>query len=551
MRTVRDGAYCAGHARSLASDGSAVQLNYADIWTRVAAALPDRPAVVSSDGILTYRELAERAARLTALLRAHGIGRGDRVALFTHNRPEQVIALFAALGMGATPVPLNFRYRAAEAQELLDDCDARAVVFAASLSGVARELSDGSVRLWLRIDDAPAPVGARDGARAFAEIGAHDPDPRGPAPSDGELFLYTGGTTGRPKAVVWGAEDLLEVQMHSIYGVIGVDRPTALDEIVRIAADPSIPSPVMMPIAPLMHGTALFNTMNALVLGGSVVFLPHARFDPDTAVDLIRAEGVTRLIIAGDAVAEPLVAAAEARGERLDPITSIISSGMRFSDDVKARLHAVCDVVITDLLASSEGGPYAVATSASADDLPARLRLFPGAVVLDDADREVQDRPGARGRLAFRGALPRGYHGDPEKTAATFRVIDGVRHVAAGDLVEVAGDGSVELLGRGSAVVNTGGEKVFPAEVEEAILAHPDIADAVVFGTPDDRFGEVVTAVVAADPDRVCADDVRAHVGDRLAGYKKPRIVDVRPDLDRSPSGKVDMRRLKAEIAAR
>jgi len=330
-----------------------------------------------------------------------------------------------------------------------------------------------------------------------------------------------------------------------------VPRPSSLDEIVRIAADPDIPSPTVLPLAPLMHGTALFTSMNTFVLGGTVVFMPEARLDPDVAVDLAQRRAVTRLILAGDAVAGPFATSAEARSARFPSLTSAISSGMRFSDHVKARLHALGDLVITDLLASSEGGPYAVATSRGAADLPAPLTLFPGAVVLDEEDREVQDRPGARGRLAFRGTLPRGYHGDERKTAETFRTIRGARHVIAGDLVEVRGEGRVELLGRGSAVVNTGGEKVFPAEVEGVLLEHPAVVDAVVFGTPDSRFGEVVTAVVAADPAGVSAEELRAHVGERLAGYKKPRIVEIRPSLNRSPSGKVDMRRLADEVAAR
>lgn len=528
-----------------------MKLNYGEIWRAVAETFPERNAVVTTDGALTYAELADRAGRLCALLRAHGIRRGDRVMIYLHNRSEHLVAQFAAYLSGITPVPVNFRYRARELGELIDDCDAVAVIFAASLAPVVDELPGDGVRLWLRVEDAERPGTPRAGELSFESLADHAPGLPAAAPADAELFLYTGGTTGRPKAVVWNVAELLDVQMYSIFGTIGIAPPSSLEEIIRIASDPATPIPITMPLAPLMHGTALFTSMNTLVLGGTIVFLPTASLDTDTAIELIRAHGVTRVIVAGDAIAAPLADAAERAGHRLDTLTSIISSGMRFTDAVKARLHALGDVTITDLLASTEGGPYAVATSTGADDLPATLRLFPGAVVLDDDDREVQDRPGARGRLAFRGTLPRGYHGDPKKTAETFREIGGVRHVVAGDLVEVLGDGRVELLGRGSAVVNTGGEKVFPAEVEEVLLEHPEITDAVVFGTPDERFGEVVTAVIAADPARLDAEAVRAHVDARLAGYKKPRIIDIRPSLERSPSGKVDMRRLAAEVAAR
>lgn len=531
-----------------------MKLGYSDIWRAVAAAHPERLAVTGGSRAHTYAELADRAGRLVGLLREAGIGPGDRVALFLPNRPEYVIALFAALALGATPVPINFRYRAAELAALLDDCAASALLYPRSLADVVRGLpaqpgGAASVRLWLRVDDADEPASVRDDEIAFDVIEERDAEPVPAAPPGGELFLYTGGTTGAPKAVVWGADDLLDVQLYSIYGAIGIPQPESLEEIVEIAGRAETPVPVTMPLAPLMHGTALFNSMNTLVLGGTIVMTPSAHFDPVDALELARTQRVTRLIVAGDAIAAPLADAAGAAGT-LPALTSVMSSGMRFSDPVKERLHGLGDLAIVDLLASTEGGPYAVAVSRSAADLPARLRLFPGAVVLDEHNEEVQDVPGAQGVLAFHGTIPRGYHGDPEKTAAAFRMIRGRRHVVAGDLVRVQDDGTVELLGRGSAVVNTGGEKVYPAEVEEALLSHPGVRDVVVLGVPDARFGEVVAAVVAADPEAgLDAETLRAHVGARLAGYKKPRIVDIRSDLERSPSGKVDLGRLKRELA--
>jgi fatty-acyl-CoA synthase len=365
----------------------------------------------------------------------------------------------------------------------------------------------------------------------------------------GELMVYTGGTTGRPKGVVWGMAELFEIQMFSIYGTLGLEHPSTMAEAVAIAVDPDVPHEVVLPLAPLMHGTALFNSMNALVTGGSVVMLPTARFDATEACRIIEKERVNRLIVAGDAVALPLVEEAEDHPTDWSSLRNVMSSGMRFSDEVKARLHALTDLAITDLLASSEGGPYAVATSRAAEDLPAKLTLFPGAVVLDEHDHEVQDVDGAEGVLAYGGKLPKGYHGDPVKTAETFRVINGHRYVAAGDMVRVLGEGRIELLGRGSAVVNTGGEKVFPAEVEEALLEHPAVEDAAVFGIPDPRFGEAVVAVVALHPGLSATEaELSTHVGERLAGYKKPRRILIRSSLDRSPSGKLSMAKLKQAV---
>jgi fatty-acyl-CoA synthase len=327
--------------------------------------------------------------------------------------------------------------------------------------------------------------------------------------------------------------------------------PETMAEVVAIAADPATPPTVTLPLAPFMHGTALFTSMNTLILGGTVLITSSPRFDGAAVARFAVEAGATRIIVAGDAIALPLVEAIE--GHRLTPfgrVSSIISSGMRFSPQVKRRIHGVGDIVITDLLASTEGGPYAVNVTASADDLPGELRLLPGAVVLDEEFRDVSHLEGGRGILGFRGTLPRGYYKDEQKTRETFRVVEGVRHVMPGDWAVARGDGTVELLGRGSAVVNTGGEKVYPVEVEEALVSFPGITDAVVFGMPDPRYGEVVTAVVVTAGGReIDVDSLRAHLDTRLAGYKRPRNLVVRDDLERSPHGKVDLPRLKAGIA--
>ncbi len=320
--------------------------------------------------------------------------------------------------------------------------------------------------------------------------------------------------------------------------------------VLAAATDP--PPTRTLPLAPFLHGTALFTSMNTLVLGGTVLILPAARFDADAAARFALDERATRVIIAGDAIGLPLVEALERTGVTgFGEVHSIISSGMRLSAHVKRRFHDRADIVITDLLASTEGGPYAVNVTASATDLPGELRLLPGAVVLDENLQQVQHLDGGRGILAFRGTLPKGYFRDEEKTRATFPVIDGVRHVMPGDWALSHGDGAVELLGRGSSVVNTGGEKVYPAEVEEALLAFPAIGDAIVFGMPDKRYGEVVTAVVvASDGAAIDAEALRTHLDARLAGYKKPRHLVIRDTLERSPHGKVDLPRLKAGLQA-
>lgn len=524
---------------------------YSDLWQAIAAEAPHRTAIASRAGELDYGAFSREAAALAAFLRGNGVAPGDSMAILLYNRPEYLVALFAGFASGIAPTPINYRFQGREVAELLLDSGATALLYPSSLADVVLQAIgvSGRVPLLVEISD---DEGHLPGATRYQDAVAHEAAPLTAARPGGELRLYTGGTTGRPKAVVWGAEDIFEVQQFAIYGAVGVPVPDSIDAAVRVAVDPSTPEVVTLPLAPFMHGTALFNSMNTLALGGTVVTTSSPRYQPDEALRLIADFGATRLIVAGDAVAVPLVEAADhASATTLGSVDSVISSGMRFSDSTKQRLHSLGRITIMDMLASTEGGPFAVNTTTTATELPGAFRLLPGAVVLDEQFDEVQDRPGATGILGFRGALPKGYLHDEEKTRAAFPMLRGVRHVVPGDLVEVLDDHRIALLGRGSSVVNTGGEKVYPAEVEEALLAYPGIADAVVLGMPDPRFGEVVTAVVA--PKAGATIDTRGlvdFVAGRLAGYKKPRHVLVRSSIERSPHGKVDMPRLRAEVTA-
>lgn len=523
---------------------------YTDVWQGIAQTAPHRLAVVSRARRLTFREFTSEAAAVAQYLERSGVRPGESVAVFSYNRPEFLVVLYACLATGRALVPINFRYRAHELRNLLIDSEVRALVYPASLAAVAAEAAAGLDRppVFLDLDDealAPGAVAYRDVVSRSATL------PATPPPG-GELRLYTGGTTGLPKAVVWDADHMLEGRLFSTYTIIGIDPPETVDGAVAIAVDPATPRVATLPLAPLIHGTALSSSINTLVLGGSVVIHASPRLDAEEALRLIHEEGVTRLVLAGEAVAHPLATAAEQAGNGLGQVRSVISSGMRLTDEMKRRLHSLTDLTIVDLLASAEGGPYATAITSSVDDLPARLRLMPDSAVLDDDGAEVQDRIGTLGRIAYRGVLPKGYFRDEAKTRATFPEIGGRRYVVPGDWVRVLdNDGHIELLGRGSAVVNTGGEKVYPAEVERALLEHAAVDDAVVFGTPDPRFGEAVTAVVVPiKGSSVDPEELAVHLDQRLAGYKKPRHVLLRDSLERSPHGKVDLVRLKQEATA-
>lgn len=519
--------------------------HYSDLWQRIARAVPDRPAIITRDDAVTWGRFATEAGALSHHLREEvGLTNGAAAATLLYNRPEHLVFLWACLSIGVAPVAINYRYTAPEVRALLIDSDARALVVPTSFGDIAAAAVDGLDVALVTVDDGGPAV---DGATTYEEVVARGGTMPAAAPRGSHLLLYTGGTTGTPKAVVWDVDTLLESRKQSTWGILGILPPTSPAEAVAIATAPATPRVITLPMSPLLHGTAQSTTMGTLALGGTVVLHAHPRMDLDEVYRLLSAHRVTRVVVAGDVLALPLAEAAE-RGEGLPHVRWIISSGMRFSDDVKRRLHQLGDLTIVDMLAASEGGPFAFGITRSAHDLPAKLALTPGAVLLDEDLRELPLTAGTLGILGYRGILPRGYHRDPERTARTFLELGGHRYVVPGDWARARGDGTVELLGRLSAVVNTGGEKVFPAEVEEALLTHPDVADAVVFGLPDERFGEVVSAAVVPLPGHeVDIAELVQHVGARLAGFKKPRHVFVRESLDRSPAGKVALAQVKAD----
>lgn len=523
--------------------------HYSDLWQGIAREDPDRLAIITRHDTVTYGRFAEEAGALARYLTERGLRLGDAAAMLLYNRPEYLTFMWACLSIGVAPVAINYRYRAGEVRALLIDSGSKVLLVPTSLGQLAGEAAAGlepPVEI-ITVDDGGESL---PGAVRYEDIIAEGGTMPAAAPRGADLRLYTGGTTGMPKAVVWDLDTLLVARQQSTWGVIGLTPPEDLEGAIRIAVDAATPRVVTLPLTPLMHGTAQSTTMGTLALGGTVVLHAAPRMDIDEALRLATTHRATRLIVAGDALGLPFAEAAERAGGGLPHVESIFSSGMRFSDDVKRRLHQLGDLTIVDMLASSEGGPFAFGITRSVDDLPAKFMITPGTVLLDEELNEIQAEAGALGILAFRGILPAGYYGDPQKTAENFPTIRGHRYVMPGDWARARGDGSIELLGRLSAVVNTGGEKVFPAEVEHALLEHPAVDDAVVYGMPDQRFGEVVSATLAPTPGMtIDIPELLAHLDERLAGYKKPRHIFVRESLERTPTGKVELERVKADAA--
>jgi acyl-CoA synthetase (AMP-forming)/AMP-acid ligase II len=526
--------------------------NFADLWESVAPRVPDRTALVCGPQRRTYAELAERINRLAHHLRAAGIGPGDRVGLFLRNCSEYLEAMLAAFALRAVPVNINYRYVADELRYLLDDSGSVALVLHRSLAAAAQPVLGGSLRALLLVEDidpvaasAAAPVelaGAVGYESALLRQPADPPVVDGRS-GDDEYLMYTGGTTGLPKGVLWRQED-------AFFGCIGGGDPLRLQGPVTEPAqvvDRVVDGFSFLPVAPLMHAAAQWTTLAWLFAGGQTTLMPGG-LDPAAVWQAVQDERVNTLTVVGDAVGRPLAAAWEAEPDRWDAssLFAVANGGAPMSPELKARFARLFPGrVISDGFGSSESGVQGA--QRLEPDQPvnglARFKPGPGTAVFDDDLRPVEPGSGVVGRVANTGHLPLGYLNDPGKTAATFLQVDGRRYCFTGDLATVEADGTIQLLGRGSQCINTGGEKVFPEEVEAALLAHPGVADVLVVGVPDPRWGSAVVAVVApAGPDAPGLDELKEHLRPRLAGYKLPKHLVLVDSVVRSPAGKADYR---------
>lgn len=542
-----------------------MDVSFGTIWEAIARDAPEAVAVSEPDRDYTFAEFSDRAGRLATALEAAGVGPGDKVACYLHNGSPYLETVFAAFKLGAVPVNANYRYTRHELTALLADADAAALVFGGDLAANVADAAAALPSLRLLVRAGPLPGGPASvpgpvrGAPSLADLhAAAAPRPPSPRPGSDQLFMYTGGTTGRPKGVIWSMSQMQGSMGAGLYSRLGVAPPATLDDLVAAARSVRAAgeSPVTLSAVPLMHATGLFNSIAALTVGGRVVLARPGGLDPRHVWELVAAKRVRTLVVAGNAVLRPLVdelIAAEAAGRPhdLSSLRAVTSSGTAMSDAVKRALHERCSVTISDAVASSEGGPFLVAVTASAGDLPSRFYPTPGTVVLTASGAPAEPGSGQVGTLAFGGPIPSGYYKDEAKTSATFRVVGGVRYSMPGDLATVEADGAIRFLGRGAGVINTGGEKVHPQEVEDVLLACPGVTDASVVGVPDETWDERVVAVVAAPDGAVTAEGLRAAVRARLAGYKVPRAVILLTALPRTPAGKLELARVRAIAAGR
>jgi acyl-CoA synthetase (AMP-forming)/AMP-acid ligase II len=524
--------------------------SFARAWQTVAALAPERTALVCNDRRLTFGQFDERAERLAHVLREAGLGPDDKVAIMCVNAPEYMETFFGAQKLGCVPVNVNYRYVGAELAFLLDNSDSAALVFhddfaptvADALAALAPERRP---RVLLQVAHAggiAAVAGARDYDDTLAAVDIRRPATTREPSGDDLVFLYTGGTTGYPKAVMWRSDDLY-------VSLWQMARPGTEPPDVETAINAGKQAATLLPACPLMHGTGLFIALSTLSGGGTVVLLDTPRLDPDAVWGAIEREHVQVCTIVGDAFARPLLGALESQPNRWDlsPLRAITSSGVTWSPETKRGLLALLPTVtLIDSLGASEGIMTRTETRASDDIAPARFKAGDRLVVVTDDGEVVHPGDERVGMLGVGGPIPLGYYKDPEKTAATFRTVEGRRYSIPGDYATVDADGTVRLLGRGSACINTGGEKVYPEEVELALRSHPDVFDCVVVGLPDARWGEMVVALVEPAAGAVLDETtLAAHCRATLAGYKVPkRFVSV-GSLQRSPAGKADYKLLR------
>ncbi|MBV9285310.1 MAG: acyl-CoA synthetase [Acidimicrobiia bacterium] len=497
--------------------------NMADLFERVADAVPDRECLVAGDRRLTYRQLDERATRLAHWLADQGVGKDGHIGIYAYNSTEWIEAFLAAMKLRAAAVNVNFRYVEDELRYLFKDADLVALVhgpeFDPTFDGPTLEIGD----------EYEAALAASSAERDFGERA-----------DDDRYIIYTGGTTGMPKGVMWRHDDAFFAMFGGgRYAFDPVESPDELADNARAAAEW-----VYLIVPPLMHGAGQWVTVSALFEAKKAVLLDGARMDAEHAWDLVEREKVNSMTIVGDAMARPLADTFAANPGRWDTssLLGIGSGGAPLSPAVKEQLAKLLpNTMVLDSFGSSETGYQGRATEGR------RFAVDENNAVFDDSLQRVAPGSGAVGRLAKTGRIPIGYYNDTEKTARTFFEVEGKRWSFPGDLATVEQDGTINLLGRGSSCINSGGEKIYPEEVEDALKAHPAVYDALVVGLPDERWGEAVTAVVQLRPDTTASpEDLQTHCRNHVAGYKVPKTVHFVDQVPRQPSGKPDYKAAKS-----
>lgn len=526
----------------------------ADLFEHVVDVVPERPALITGEARYTYADLDDEANRFAHHLLGAGIEPGEHVGLMARNVAEHVVAMLGCFKARVVPININYRYLGAELDHLFGDSGIVGLVHEDRYAPVLAEvvpkhphlrhvvtIPDGSGRraAYDSIDWRTA-LDREPARRGFAERSADD-----------VFIIYTGGTTGYPKGVMWRHEDA----WRALGGGIDLATREPIGELAPSRATVGDPSPpVSLILGPIMHSSGQWAMLMRFINGHTAVLLP--KFDPPTAWRTFESERISTISLVGDAMARPLIEEYERGTYDASTLATVTSAAALFSAEVKQRwITTFPDAVILDVLGSSETGMTGNGRieHATLADKGSLVHLGPGTAVIDEHHRIIDpDQVGAVGLMARSGAIPIGYLGDPERTASTFVEIDGVRYAVPGDHVQIEEGRRLTLLGRGSGCINTGGEKVYPEEVEVVLKSHPGVFDALVIPLPDPTYGQQVAALIEPRPGAALdVEDVRAHLRARLSGYKVPRTVHVIEEVPRHATGKPDYRRAREVAEAR
>ncbi|MBU6318185.1 MAG: AMP-binding protein [Alphaproteobacteria bacterium] len=526
--------------------------SFGDVFDAVAQAVrPEDPAILCDEEILSWGEFSRRTNSFARALREAGLAPGAKLAQYMRNSPDYLIAFIGAFKARVAPVNVNYRYGAAELEYLMTNSDAEAVVFDIEFADVVRTLRPrlGVVKTWI------VSGGKLDDFASMEDLVSGDGDALDVDRSPSDMFLlYTGGTTGLPKGVMWPSEVWWEVLAAGRAVRLGLEPPASLSALQDQIRTGEGRLPVFI-APPLMHGTGLFTSVSAMSKAAPVVLTRAPRFEPSRVLEAMTRWRCGGLAIVGDAFGKPLLEELRSGNGRYDVSSCLVvtSSGMMWSPEVKeGLLEFMPDAQLFDSFGSSEGtGLGASVTVRGARAEEARFDA-PNTLVVRETDfMPVAPGSGEIGLIAKWGNLPLGYYKDPEKTARTYVTINGVRHLLSGDHATVEADGRIRLLGRGSHCINSGGEKIYPEEVEEALKSHPGVVDALVFGRPDPRFGQSISAVVETVKGLALSEtDLVEHVRSRLAHYKAPRTIVFSERVPRAPNGKPDYASARAMFDA-
>ena len=533
-----------------------MEMHFATVWESIADEIGDVTAIVHGSVRRTWSEYDERAARLAAAFVDSGLQPDSKIGLYLYNSNEYLEAQYAGFKMRGVPVNVNYRYLDEELYYLLDNSDAEALVFHSSLGERVARVAGRLTKLKLLIEVDDGGAGAVDAALRYDDLVAgFDPMPRITRREDDVYMLYTGGTTGMPKGVMYAHGGQSGGLIASGFPLLGLAPPTNASLVAGLVGEAVRGGnlTISVPACPLMHGTGMWlGGMIPHLMGGTVITLQARSLDTTELLQVAQDDKATMIVIVGDSFAKPIIRTIDETVDAgtpfdLSALKLIVSSGVMWTAEVKEQMmDRIPHVMLLDAMGSSEGSMGVQISMKGMPPETARFSQMPTTRVFTDDDREVVPGSGEVGMLAAGGNVPLGYFKDEEKSARTFRVIDGKRYSFPGDMARINADGSLELLGRGSQVINTAGEKVFPEEVEEAVKRAEGVLDCLVIGLDDDRFGQSVTAVVSLADDAVTDEaTVIASVKAELAGYKAPKRVIFVSEVPRAPNGKADYKTAK------